>query len=143
MDTQAMNPDWKTMLAVAVGGAAGSVTRYLAAVYALSHQERWPGAPHFPWGTFAVNIMGAFLIGLLGYLCKESKSFSDLIWYLLATGFLGGLTTFSSLCFETLTLLRKDQYGMAVSYVGFSLVLGMAAVAAGFGIGLLIGPKAA
>ena len=133
-----MTPDWKTMLAVAVGGAAGSLARYLAAVYAFSQQERWPGAPHFPWGTFAVNIIGAFLIGILGYLCKESKSLSELIWYLLATGFLGGLTTFSSLCFETLTLLRKDQLGMALGYVGLSLVLGMAAVVGGFGFGKLL-----
>ena len=130
--------DWKSILVVALGGAAGSVTRYLAGVYALSIQEKLPGSPQFPWSTFAVNIIGAFLIGILAWVCKESKVWPDWTWLFLATGFMGGLTTFSSLCNETLTLLRNENYGLAAGYVTLSFVLGMLGVAAGFGLGKVL-----
>ncbi len=133
-----MQLDWKAILAVALGGALGSVTRYLASVYATHLQEKLPGAPSFPWGTFAVNIAGAFLIGVLAWLCKESKHWPDWTWLLLATGFMGGLTTFSSLCNETLGLLRDENYGLAAGYVTLSFVLGMIGVAAGFGLGKVV-----
>ena len=82
----------------------------------------------FPWGTLVVNVTGAFAAGLAagaGLLAQET------LRLLLATGFLGGYTTVSSLALQTLALLRGGEVRRALSNLGFSLGLGLSACGAG------------
>ncbi|HYZ83230.1 MAG TPA: fluoride efflux transporter CrcB [Bryobacteraceae bacterium] len=113
------------ILLVGLGGAVGSVLRYLVSL-AVAHRfdHRWPA------GTFTVNITGSFLIGLLaGLLLRFEAPHS---WrLLLVTGFLGGYTTFSALESETLTLLQAGDWPRALAYPLLSVVVGFGAVAGG------------
>jgi CrcB protein len=106
-----------TYLAIAVGGAAGSVLRYAVGVAVAARL----GAA-FPWGTLLVNALGSFAIGLaVGVLDRRSAA-----WLLLVPGFLGGFTTFSAFGAETLALLRAGAAGRAGLYVAASIALGLA-----------------
>lgn len=111
-------------LAVALGGALGSVARYGLGVTA---RALWPG---WPWGTFLVNVIGSFAIGLLfaGFLLRPAPEWLRLG---LITGVLGGFTTFSAFSIEALELLRTDGAAGAALYVVATLVLGLAACALG------------
>lgn len=116
--------------AVAVGGAAGAVARYLVSGAVQARLERaWPGAP-VPLGTFVVNVVGCLAIGALmgwferGELSEESRLF----W---VTGLLGALTTFSTFGHETIELVRVGRYGWAGASVLASVVAGLAAVVLG------------
>jgi CrcB protein len=111
------------LLAVAAGGAAGSVARYLVALFAA----RAFGTA-LPWGTLAVNVVGSFAIGWLAGVL--SRSASDLARPLLLSGFLGGFTTFSAFALETMTLPRPA----AILYVALSLAGSLAACAAGLSL---------
>ena len=113
-----------TLLQVALGGAAGAVARYLtghAAVRLMGHG--------FPWGTFTVNIVGSFLMGVLVVALAEwsATRFAPL----LLTGMLGGFTTFSSFSLDAATLYERGDVALAGAYVGGSLVLSLLAVFAG------------
>jgi len=85
---------------VAVGGAIGSVLRYYVSQWAL----RLAG-PAFPWGTLTVNVVGCFVIGVFAEMIIRRFDASPELRLLLITGFLGGLTTFSSFSAEVVTLL--------------------------------------
>jgi CrcB protein len=111
----------QTLLLVALGGAAGSVLRYLAAVMGLA----WFGAG-FPWATLAVNATGSLLIGALAAIGLEGQA-----RFLLVTGFLGGFTTFSAFSLET-TLLWDRAPVLAAAYVAASVALGILGCLAGF-----------
>jgi CrcB protein len=111
------------LLAVAAGGAAGSVARYVIGVLAA----RALGTA-LPWGTLAVNILGSFAIGWLAGVL--SRGASDLARPLLLTGFLGGFTTFSAFALETLMLPRPA----AILYVALSVTGSLAACAAGMSL---------
>lgn len=117
-----------TLLFIAVGGALGSVLRYLigGAVQRLAHAG-------FPFGTLAVNIMGCFLIGILLRTFMNVEPPSSLRG-LLVVGFCGGFTTFSAFTSETVGLIEGGSYLRAVTYVGLSVVLCLAATTAGFGL---------
>ena len=115
-------------LYVAVGGAAGAMVRY-AAGQALGPPR--PGA--FPWHTFAVNVAGSLLLGLIMTLVPADDPRH--LRPLLAVGFCGGLTTFSTFSFETVGLLQARAYGTALLYVGGSLLLALAAVVIGMHLG--------
>jgi CrcB protein len=111
------------LLLVAVGGAIGSLCRYLAAVLL--------GAGALT--TFGVNISGSFLIGLVVSVTEPS----DLrLRLLLATGFLGGYTTFSAWQLEGLFAAQAKQWGITAAVLFGSLTAGFAAVSAGFWTGL-------
>ncbi|MCO6416821.1 CrcB family protein [Siccirubricoccus sp. KC 17139] len=103
---------------VALGGAIGSVLRYVVSVQGVLRF-----GTHFPWGTLAVNVIGSALIGALGALPlpQEARLF-------LITGCLGGFTTFSAFSLET-ELLAQRAPVLAAAYVGLSLVLGLGACA--------------
>jgi len=111
-------------LAVAVGAAAGALVRWQVG---LLWNARWSG---FPLGTLAVNVIGGFLIGLaLMGLARPDQA----LWrLLLVTGFLGGLTTFSAFSAESLQLLQRGAWGLALAH-SLLHVLG-ALGAAGLGV---------
>jgi CrcB protein len=107
---------------VLAGGGLGSLARYVASVYVLSHY-----GGDFPLGTFLINVSGSFLIGLI--LTRLAPA-SDLR-FLLVTGFLGGYTTFSSFEWETLAAARKGLPGIALLYSAGSVIAGYGACWAG------------
>ena len=118
---------------VAIGGAIGSVTRYLASNWMA---ERF-GAD-FPLGTLLVNVIGCFIIGLFMAMATERLSISPYWRLLIAVGFLGGLTTFSSFSYETLRLLQDADILRAFYNVGLNLVCGFLATWVGIILSRLI-----
>ncbi|MFI5427744.1 fluoride efflux transporter FluC [Aeromicrobium sp. UC242_57] len=116
---------------VAVGGAVGTLSRHGI--------NEWLSTDHlFPAATFAVNVSGAFLLGLLlmSLTLRGGRTGSDTgtprdLRLLLGTGFLGGFTTYSTLAVETETLLRHDHVAMALTYGLGSTVLGLIAALGG------------
>jgi CrcB protein len=119
----------KNFLLVAFGGGVGSIARYLC--------QKWLGEnyPHpFPWGTFVVNMVGCFLIGII-YATSEKTTFvGPQVRLLLITGFCGGFTTFSTFAFENMSLLRGNDTVYFLIYAIASVVLGIIAVFAGIGL---------
>ena len=109
---------WRSVLLVAIGGALGSVGRYLV--------SRWLEGS-FPWGTLTVNLVGSLLIGLLtgwvgkGVLSPEMK-------LLLVTGFCGGFTTFSTFACESFNMMKAGDALTVALYIGGSVSLGILAV---------------
>jgi fluoride exporter len=99
------------IILVALGGALGSVMRYLSAGLAA----RWLGID-FPWGTLAVNLVGSLLIGVVNELAGTVARLSPDTRVFLATGLLGGLTTYSAFSYETAALI-ETQPTSAVIYV--------------------------
>ncbi|THV25345.1 fluoride efflux transporter CrcB [Peteryoungia ipomoeae] len=118
------------ILLVAIGGALGSVGRYLAGV----HITRLMGAG-FPYGTLTVNIVGSFLIGLLVELLARKLNGSMDLRLFLVVGFLGGFTTFSSFSLDALALFERGATLAAAAYILASLILSLAAVFAGLLLG--------
>ena len=118
----------KSVIAVFLGGGIGSVARFLLSA---AMQRTFPGL--FPYGTFAVNILGSLLLGIL--IGLSSRSLPTPEWrMLLAVGFCGGFTTFSTFSLETAELLRGAHYTAALVYTGASVVVGLGAVCAGLWI---------
>lgn len=111
-------------LLVGIGGFLGAVSRY--AVSGWVH--RWLNNPWFPYGTLTVNILGCFLIGILGGMAESRHLFSPEIRLLTMVGFLGGFTTFSSFGYESLGLLRDGQFAGMLWNLGLHIVLGLFAV---------------
>lgn len=118
------------IMLVAIGGAVGSVARYLVGLL----MTRLLG-PSFPWGTLTVNIVGSFAIGILTELVARRFDASTEMRLLLVVGILGGFTTFSSFSLDIIALIERGATASAFAYVGASLVL---ALGAAFG-GLLLG----
>lgn len=112
------------VLAVALGGAVGSVARYLTTLAFA------PVAAAFPFATLVVNVVGAFLIGVFARLFGGTEA-DPVVRLALTTGLCGGFTTFSAMSAETVTLVQQGRAGRAALYVLLSLVLGFAATAAG------------
>lgn len=113
------------LIFIALGGSLGCVLRFV-----VSTMIQNSAGASFPWGTFAVNIVGSFLIGFLAEMFDAVIVPSQ--WRSFATiGFLGGFTTFSTFSFETLNLLREKEYLYAFGNILASNVVGLAAVVAG------------
>jgi CrcB protein len=96
----------------------------------------WFG-PALPFGTLAVNVLGSFLMGLLVATLAEGSAATQPWRLFLATGVLGGFTTFSAFSLDALTLWQRGQVGAALLYVAASVLLSLAAIAAGFAIARL------
>ncbi len=112
----------KNLLLVFVGGGFGSVLRYIIGKY-LNNSENG-----IPYGTFLANILGSLLIGLiLGYALKNN-SLSSNQTLLLATGFCGGFTTFSTFAYENHLFLKSGDFTSFAIYTIASFVLGFLAV---------------
>jgi len=108
----------RNLLLVALGGAVGSVGRYLVSKWLESG---------LPWGTLTVNVIGCLLIGLLtglvtkGTLTPEMKLF-------LVTGFCGGFTTFSTFANESFSMMKAGDALLTALYIGGSVAIGIFAV---------------
>lgn len=102
----------KTAAAIALFCAGGGLTRYYLSgwVYTLLGRA-------FPYGTFAVNIIGAYLIGLIMELALRSTLIPDVLRLGLTVGFLGGLTTFSTFSYETFSLLEDGRFLVAFANI--------------------------
>ena len=116
----------KTLLLVSVGGGAGSALRYL--VYLWSNKFY---GDSFPLGTWIVNVLGCFIIGLTWGVINRYQLGDGYLRHLIMVGFCGGFTTFSSFALETGDLMRQGNAGMAVLYAALSVAAGTAAVFAG------------
>jgi len=114
-------PDRRELGAVFLGGALGTLVR------AGLLEGLGEGAPGWPWATFAVNLLGAFLLGWL--VVRFSPAFR--LRPLLTTGLCGGLTTFSTMQVELLAMLEAGRPGIAVGYAAASVVGGLLGVAVG------------
>ncbi len=113
------------LLVIALGGAVGSVARYLLG-RALSGSVQ-----DFPIGTFAVNVAGCLLIGVLARVFMNHQSDAPLRAALMV-GFCGGFTTFSTFTLETLGLMQGGEWGKAALYVVLSCLVCVAATMAGY-----------
>jgi fluoride exporter len=114
----------REMLLVGAGSFFGGITRYLVSGWAL---HTWTSSK-FPIGTFLVNSLGCFVIGLIGGVTEQRHVISPELRLLVITGFLGGFTTFSAFGYETVILVRNGEIVCAALNVGLSLVVCLAAV---------------
>jgi len=114
--------DRRELAAVFAGGAIGTLARAAFEELAVSDPARWP------WPTFTVNIVGAFLLGFFVTRLLERLPVSSYRRPFLGTGFCGGLTTFSTMQVETVKMLEHGHVGLAAAYTAASLVAGLAAV---------------
>ncbi len=115
---------------VSLGAILGANLRYFVARLV----GRWFDHP-FPWATLAINITGSFLLGMF-FMWARQRMQLDLRWRLIvAVGFCGGYTTFSSFTWESLDLLRQGRWGLCAANILASNILGMLAVLAGAAAG--------
>lgn len=115
----------KIILVIGLGSFIGGICRYLLSI---AIQNKFIST--FPYGTLVVNIIGCFLIGVVYALSDKGNINAE--WRLfLATGILGGFTTFSSFSNETVSLMRNAQFIQAFSYIGLSIIVGLAATFGG------------
>ena len=118
----------KLILAVGLGSFIGVISRYLVTLFI---QNKFLST--FPYGTMFVNILGCFLIGVI-YALSDKGNVSPVWRLFLATGIMGGFTTFSSFSNETISMLRDAEYVPAFSYVAFSIIIGLAATFGGISL---------
>jgi fluoride exporter len=115
------NRDYRELAAIFAGGALGALARAALGTLAVPDPARWP------WPTFVVNIVGAFLVGYFTTRLLERLPLSSYRRPLLGTGFCGGLTTFSTMQVETLKMIEHRHWGLAAGYTIVSIVLGLLA----------------
>ncbi len=118
---------------IGLGGFAGAVARYLVDGW-IADLTRGS----FPWGTLAINLSGAFVLGVLFAAAAERAILSPELRGPLMIGFLGAYTTFSTLTLETWRLVEDGSLGLAAVNIGASMALGLVAVFAGLTIGRAI-----
>ncbi len=121
------------LILIALAGACGTLCRYWVsgAAYDLLGRD-------FPWGTWAVNILGCFLFGLVAILAEERGLVSAQTRLLILTGFMGAFTTFSTFIFESGGLLHDGQWLKLALNVGGQNLVGFAALYLGIGLGRII-----
>jgi CrcB protein len=112
----------KNLLLVFVGGGFGSVLRFVIGKYLNSSPSG------FPYGTFAANMIGSLLIGIILGLAVKNQSISQSQTLLLATGFCGGFTTFSAFAYENHMFLKVGDFTSFAVYTIASFVIGFLAV---------------
>jgi fluoride exporter len=114
------------MLAVAIGGAIGSVARYLVGI----GSTKLFGLG-FPWGTLIINILGSFLIGAFAESFALRWDLPQAVRVFLTVGICGGFTTFSTFSLDSYLLMERGDPGLAAAYVVASVVLSIGALFAG------------
>jgi len=118
---------------IGLGGFAGAIARYLVDGWATGL-----GRGTFPWGTLAVNLSGSLLIGILFALMVERAAIASEWRGPLMIGFIGSYTTFSTLALESWRLLEDGAWLLGMANLAGSLLLGVAAVVVGIGIGRVL-----
>ena len=122
----------KQILLVFFGGGFGSIARYLIGKY-LNNSENG-----IPYGTFTANVRGSLLIGIILGLALKNNTFSQQQTLLLATGFCGGFTTFSTFAYENHIFLKNGDFTSFALYTIASFVVAFLAVFAGIYISKII-----
>jgi CrcB protein len=123
------------LVAVAVGGALGTVARYeLALADPL-------GPSRFPWATFLVNVVGSFVLGAALTALVANGPGATWVRSFVGVGFCGGLTTFSTWMVESVLLTRAGDSGIAATYLAVSLAAGLLAVAGGVALARRVFPR--
>ena len=118
----------KAILLVGLGGMIGSVARYKAGGWLLHHTL----LEKFPYSTFAVNVLGCLVAGVLAGLVEKHDLFAADTRLFLFTGLLGGFTTFSAFGLDAIYLVRRGELMTAASYAGLSVIVGIGAVWLGY-----------
>ncbi len=113
----------KGIFIAGIGGFVGTAFRFLISRYI---QVSWDSL--FPWGTFIVNILGSFIVGIIFGVSEKGNIMSPEWRIFLAVGFCGGLTTFSSLSNDAFMLFQTREFMRFALYSGFSFFLGLMAV---------------
>ncbi len=113
---------------VAMGGALGSMSRYLINVWWSNMAKTYS----LPMGTITVNLVGCFVIGLLSGLGETHKFLTPQTRGFFIVGLLGGFTTFSAFGNDTFILMRNGQFAWALLNIGIQVIIGLMAVAAGY-----------
>ena len=116
------NHDYRELAAIFAGGALGALIRAGLNTLLVRDSEHWP------WPTFIVNIVGAFLVGYFTTRLLERLPLSSYRRPLLGTGFCGGLTTFSTMQVETVRMIEHGHWVLAASYTVVSIVVGLLVV---------------
>ncbi len=116
----------KMVFDVAIGGAFGSVARYLTGLWF----GRMVGAG-FPWATLTVNIVGSLIMGMLVAVMAQAWTPSAEVRAFLTVGILGGFTTFSTFSLDVAVMLQRGELGVAAAYVLSSLIVGIGGLFAG------------
>lgn len=121
------------IITVALGGAMGAVSRFLVGnIVGKALGSAWP------YGTFIINIVGCFCMGVLMTVIVERQLLPAAWRLFLCVGFLGGFTTFSSFGYETISLINNGKLLEAFAYVGGSVLLGLLAAAIGVYVGRVV-----
>lgn len=114
----------KNFLLIGLGGGIGSMFRYATSMLISTK--------YFPYATLLVNIIGCFIIGIVFAMSIKDEVFLNNWKLFLATGICGGFTTFSAFSLENMGLLQTGKIGLALIYIGLSIVLGIAATFLGY-----------
>lgn len=114
------------LILVAIGGAIGSSLRHIVNMVSL----RLVG-PNFPWGTMAINIIGCFAMGVFIETLARYFNASNALRLFVATGILGGFTTFSAFSLDFAVLWERGAAGQAIFYAAGSVIISLLAVFAG------------
>ncbi len=114
-------PSLVFIIYTALGGAIGSVTRYLLGTWTQSISQ----SIDFPYGTLTVNLIGCFFIGFLSQLAEARGAFTPESRALVFIGVLGGFTTFSSFGNDTINLLRDGETFNALANIGANVIVGL------------------
>jgi len=117
-------------LAISLGAVAGANARYWVGVLFIRLLP-WS----FPYGTLFINVSGSLLLGAFFAYVNVRYPGASAARLLVATGFCGAYTTFSTFSYEVLGLTRDGAWGLALLYIGASLALGLGGVAAGYALG--------
>ncbi len=119
-----MHIDRREVAAIFAGGFIGAIARAALADISPTDAGQWP------WATFIVNVVGAFLLGYVTTRLQERLPLSSYRRPLLGTGFCGALTTFSTMQLELLRMLDDERFALAASYALTSIVVGFFAITA-------------
>jgi fluoride exporter len=120
---------WGLLLAIAIGGALGSLARHFlsAGIYNVTGTT-------FPWGIFVVNVLGGFVMGLIVELGALKLNYSAEMRAFLTTGVLGGFTTFSTFSLDAALLIERGDWMLAALYVAGSAILSIVALFGGLAL---------
>ena len=125
----------KNIIAIALGGSLGAVSRYLLSKYVSGYF----GAI-FPWGTLAVNLIGSLLIGFLFGLAEKTIITASIRTFVMI-GFIGAFTTFSTYVLESVNLFRDGEIKLGLLNIGISNILGIGCIILGFYMASLLMQK--